>query len=119
MYENAKNILGYKCIIFLPMTGLRLNQSSVFPLTEQRLRTCDECLRRSYGPNLERLAVVKGETGIERALFMRLHLLQAITAFHKGQAAECAALLNRVSIGVTEMLPLLPIQESLSLCKRC
>ena len=61
-----------------------------------RLQTCDQCLRKSYGPNLERLALVKGETGIERALFMRLHLLQAIVAFYQSKNTEAMALLQRV-----------------------
>ena len=38
----------------------------------------------------------QGGTGSEKALFMRLHLLQGIVAFHQGHTDKANALLNRV-----------------------
>ncbi|CAD5116382.1 DgyrCDS5278 [Dimorphilus gyrociliatus] len=54
------------------------------PDAKQRLEKCELCFRKSYGPNLERLSLLKGSTGNEKALYMRLHLMQGILAFHQG-----------------------------------
>merc|ERR1712038_1959913 len=74
---------------------LCLKHVDQLPDAESRLKTCDDCFRKSYGPNLERLALVRGGTGMERALFMRLHLLQGILAFHSHQRNEAHQLLTR------------------------
>ena len=38
----------------------------------------------------------QGGTGTEKALFMRLHLLQGIVSFHQGQRDKAKQLLTRV-----------------------
>ena len=85
--------LNSRCLPFV-LGGRETNK--LYSLTEQRLVMCSDCLQRSYGENLERLEVVKGETGIERVLFMRLHLLQAIIAFHQGHFEQAKLLLDKV-----------------------
>lgn len=51
---------------------------------EEKLKKCKECFERSYGQNLERLTVVRGGSGGELALFVRLYVLEAVCAYHKG-----------------------------------
>ncbi|CAH1788889.1 unnamed protein product [Owenia fusiformis] len=68
------------------------------PNAESRLRSCEECFHRSYGQNLERLTMVKGGTGVELALFVRLHLLQAILAFHQNRMNDSRNLLEKAEL---------------------
>jgi len=74
---------------------LCLQNISALPDAERRLKTCEECFHRSYGTNLERLMVVKGGTGTEVALFVRLHLLQAVVAFHQQRNDVALSLLAK------------------------
>ena len=45
--------------------------------------------------NLERVVAVKGAADNERALYMRMHLLQGVVAFHKGHRHQAAQILAR------------------------
>ncbi|PNF44037.1 hypothetical protein B7P43_G16238, partial [Cryptotermes secundus] len=74
---------------------LCLRSVSDIPDAEQRLRKCEMNFHQSYGPNLERLLALKGTTGNEAALFMRLHLLQAVVLFHQNKRQEASTLLAR------------------------
>ncbi|KAI5739290.1 hypothetical protein M8J77_017364 [Diaphorina citri] len=74
---------------------LCLESVTQLPEGEDRLRKCERSFHKSYGPNLERLMTIKGSTGNEQALFMRLHLLQGIVAYHQSKIPECIALLDR------------------------
>ncbi len=49
-----------------------------------RLEKCEQTFHKAYGPNMERLAAVKGTTGSEKALYLRMHVLQAIACYHSG-----------------------------------
>lgn len=60
----------------------QLRNIDELPDAEKRLKVCEDCFKQSYGENLERLTVMKGSSGKELALFMRLHLLQGVVAFH-------------------------------------
>ncbi|OWF42022.1 NEDD8 ultimate buster 1-like [Mizuhopecten yessoensis] len=60
-----------------------------------RLLASEDCFQRTYGNNMERLLAVKGGSGTELALFMRLHLLQGIVAFHQHRTEEAGRLLNK------------------------
>lgn len=73
------------------------------PDASQRLSRCEDRLQATYGRNMERLMVLKGTTGMEAALFFRLHLLQAIAAYHQGHMDEAKPLFLRAS---TEMAAL-------------
>jgi len=59
-----------------------------------RLETCQQTLSRSYGTQMERLLELKGTTGNEAVLFLRLHLLQGVVAFHQGKSLEAMAILS-------------------------
>ncbi|XP_035829460.1 NEDD8 ultimate buster 1 [Aplysia californica] len=65
------------------------------PDAESRLHKSEECFKLSYGEQMERLTAIKGGTGTEQALFMRLYLLQGIVAFHQGQLSQARNLLGR------------------------
>ncbi|KAK9728684.1 UBA/TS-N domain [Popillia japonica] len=67
------------------------------PEAQERLKRCEDNFHRSYGPNLERLIALKGSIGNEAALFMRLHLLQAIVFYHQNKRQEARNLLLKVS----------------------
>nr|XP_022320914.1 NEDD8 ultimate buster 1-like [Crassostrea virginica]XP_022320915.1 NEDD8 ultimate buster 1-like [Crassostrea virginica] len=67
---------------------LCLQNVEELPDADQRLRSSEECFIRSYGANLERVAAVKGESGTQLALYMKLHLLQGIVAFHQHRIPE-------------------------------
>jgi len=68
---------------------------------EARLDICEKKFSESYGQNLERLEALKGSTGNESALLMRLHLLQGIVAFHQGRIREARPLLLKAQIEQT------------------
>ncbi|XP_046393499.1 NEDD8 ultimate buster 1-like isoform X2 [Ischnura elegans] len=74
---------------------LCLRSVSHLPDAEQRLKKCEENFHNSYGTNLERLITLKGTTGNERALFFRLHLLQAIVSYHLGKSDAAKRLIQR------------------------
>lgn len=83
---------------------LCLNSVNQFPDAVTRLKKCEECLHRSYGENLERLiALKKGVTGNEAALFTRLHLLQGIVAYHRNEKELAKALLNRTAAEIADL----------------
>ncbi|EFA02056.1 NEDD8 ultimate buster 1 [Tribolium castaneum] len=74
---------------------LCLQSVANLPEAFERLKRCEERFHASYGPNLERLKAVKGVTGNEATLFMRLHLLQAIVLYHKNKRNEALKLLKK------------------------
>ncbi|XP_001354429.1 NEDD8 ultimate buster 1 [Drosophila pseudoobscura] len=65
-----------------------LKNVSQLPDAEARLAICERSFRRSYGDNFERLYALKGRDCPERALFMRLKLLQGIVLFHQNRRDE-------------------------------
>jgi len=77
---------------------LMLQSVSELPNAAKRLEVCEQKFKDSYGTNLDRLLTIKGSTGQEAALLMRLHLLQGIVAFHLGRENEARLLLKKVQI---------------------
>ncbi|XP_063704634.1 NEDD8 ultimate buster 1 [Culicoides brevitarsis] len=73
---------------------LCLKSVTHLPDAERRLQLCEENFRRSYGTNFNRLVDLKGSDGNEKALVMRLHLLQAILMFHQNRRGEAQAMLR-------------------------
>jgi len=83
----------------------QLQQLESLPSAEQRLKECKECFARSYGTNLERLTLSKGSELNELALYVRLHILQAICFYLRGQnqqssrsLSEAETLLKRLHV---------------------
>ncbi|KAK3932435.1 NEDD8 ultimate buster 1 [Frankliniella fusca] len=77
---------------------LCLRSISHIPDADRRLDICEVSLERSYGRNMERVAALKGSAGNEAALLMRLHLLQAIVAFHLHKIDRARELLNKAAV---------------------
>jgi len=77
---------------------LLLNSVSELPGAEERLRICEKKFKESYGEHMERVVVLKGSTGNEAALMMRLNLLQGIVAFHTGRDREARLLLQKCEV---------------------
>jgi len=77
---------------------LMLQSVSELPNASDRLDVCERKFKESYGLKLERLQAIKGATGQEGALLMRLHLLQGIVAFHLGREREASLLLKKAGI---------------------
>jgi hypothetical protein len=75
---------------------LCLQSVANLPEAYERLKRCEERFHNSYGANLERLKAVKGVTGNEAALLMRLHLLQAIVLYHRNKRVEALQLFRTV-----------------------
>ncbi|RDD45242.1 NEDD8 ultimate buster 1 [Trichoplax sp. H2] len=78
---------------------------------ELRLRKCAQCFSQCYGQNMERLTAIKGCHSHEIALFARLHLLQGVVAYHKGDKSTCQRLLIQAE---NEMEKLMVKEESLT-----
>lgn len=74
---------------------LCLKQVEDLPDAEERLQSSENFFKKSYGSDLERLMAVKGSSGEEVALFMKLHLLQGIVAFHQQRVQQAASLLAK------------------------
>uniref|UniRef100_A0A1I8NVK4 UBA domain-containing protein n=1 Tax=Stomoxys calcitrans TaxID=35570 RepID=A0A1I8NVK4_STOCA len=67
---------------------LCLKNVTQLPDAQRRLDICEKSFRRSYGDNLQRLITLKGEGCPEKALIMRLHLLQGVVLFHQNRRNE-------------------------------
>ncbi|XP_067636364.1 NEDD8 ultimate buster 1 [Eurosta solidaginis] len=67
---------------------LCLKNVTQLPDAQRRLEICEQSFRRSYGENMNRLIALKGNACPERALLMRLHLLQGVVLFHQNRRNE-------------------------------
>ncbi|XP_054260739.1 NEDD8 ultimate buster 1-like isoform X2 [Macrosteles quadrilineatus] len=94
--ELLKSVDNYALLhLDIAWCYLCLRNPAQIPDADQRLSMCEQNFHRTYGPNLERLIIIKGTTGSEAALFMRLHLLQGVVAFHQNKRSQARALLER------------------------
>lgn len=84
---------------------------SELPSAEERLRKCEAKFEKSYGTNLNRVVEIKKNAGNEKALIMRLHLLQAIVSFLKNNRYESQ---NLLALAETELNQLKISQESVT-----
>ncbi|XP_016426087.1 NEDD8 ultimate buster 1-like [Sinocyclocheilus rhinocerous] len=62
----------------------------------QRLERAEECFKRCYGEQQSRLQQIKGHTGGEDVLFLRLYLLQSLLAYHDGKKNQAFNKLRNV-----------------------
>lgn len=83
---------------------LCLKSITQLPDAQRRLLICEDRFRRCYGANFDRVIALKGGDGNEKALIMRLHLLQGILYFHMNRQAEAQGLL---ALAESELRPLL------------
>jgi len=83
------------CHLDIAWCYLSLSNISDLPDAEERLRKCEACFQKSYGADLSRAANLKGEVATTQALMGRLHLLQGVLAFHKGDLRNARRLLTQ------------------------
>lgn len=67
---------------------LCLKSLTQLPDAERRLKICEDSFQRSYGSDFNRVISLKTRAGNERALMMRLHLLQAVLYYHMNRRNE-------------------------------
>ncbi|XP_017125496.1 NEDD8 ultimate buster 1 isoform X1 [Drosophila elegans] len=82
---------------------LCLKNVTQLPDAERRLDVCGRNFRRSYGEKFERLYLLKGKTCPERALIMRLQLLQGVVMFHQNRRDEAFERFEAASMLLREL----------------
>ncbi|XDV25356.1 hypothetical protein PO909_029282 [Leuciscus waleckii] len=73
-----------------------LKQRDCLNDARQRLSRAEECFQRCYGEKKSRLELIKGHTGGEDVLFLRLYLLQSVLAYHDGNKNQASKKLIEV-----------------------
>ncbi len=77
-----------------------------------RLEKCESVLHKAYGPNMERVKELKGTTGSEKALYLRMNVLRAIAFHHSGDPAHAKEALAKAKKLYEELdVPAEDIQE--------
>ncbi|XP_034415997.1 NEDD8 ultimate buster 1 [Cyclopterus lumpus] len=61
-----------------------------------RLQRAEDCFLRCYGERQQRLLMIKGNTGREEVLFLRLHLLQSLLSYIEGNDVQARHQLSKV-----------------------
>ncbi|XP_067107724.1 NEDD8 ultimate buster 1 [Osmerus mordax] len=61
----------------------------------QRLQRAEDCFLKCYGERQQRLLQIKGNTGSEDVLFLRMYLLQSLLFFLDGQERDAALTLQK------------------------
>lgn len=73
------------------------------PDAQRRLSVCETSFKRSYGENYQRLESIKGSSASEKALILRLHLMQAILLFHLNRRSEASAMFSVAEREIQEL----------------
>ncbi|KAH8382832.1 hypothetical protein KR009_005504 [Drosophila setifemur] len=82
---------------------LCLKNITQLPDAQRRLDICERSFRRSYGEQFDRLYSIRGDCCPERALIMRLHLLQGVLYFHQNRRDESYERLEEAAKALDEL----------------
>ncbi|KAH8312406.1 hypothetical protein KR044_010595 [Drosophila immigrans] len=82
---------------------LCLKNISQLPDAQRRLDLCERIFHRSYGENYSRLYALKGANCPERALIMRLQLLQGVILFHQNRRDEALQRLQLAANSLSQL----------------
>ncbi|KAH8344627.1 hypothetical protein KR067_001670 [Drosophila pandora] len=100
---------------------LCLKNVTQLPDADRRLGICERSFKRSYGEGFKRLYALKGKACPERALIMRLHLLQGVVLFHQNRRDEAferfeqaSALLSQLKVNEQDLTTLMEMGFDLS-----
>ncbi|XP_063729871.1 NEDD8 ultimate buster 1 isoform X2 [Eleginops maclovinus] len=63
-----------------------------------RLQRAEDCFLRCYGEQQQRLRMIKGNSGREEVLFLRLYLLQSLLSYLEGNDAQARQQLSKVEV---------------------
>ncbi|XP_065804918.1 NEDD8 ultimate buster 1 [Labrus bergylta] len=63
---------------------------------KSRLQRAEDCFLKCYGEQQQRLLMIKGNTGREEVLFLRLYLLQSLLSYIEGNDAQARHQLAKV-----------------------
>uniref|UniRef100_A0A8P4GHB8 Negative regulator of ubiquitin-like proteins 1 n=1 Tax=Dicentrarchus labrax TaxID=13489 RepID=A0A8P4GHB8_DICLA len=63
---------------------------------KSRLQRAEDCFLQCYGEQQQRLRMIKGNTGREEVLFLRLYLLQSLLSYIEGNDAQARHQLSKV-----------------------
>ncbi|KAE8279609.1 NEDD8 ultimate buster 1 [Larimichthys crocea] len=63
---------------------------------KSRLQRAEDCFLQCYGEQQQRLLMIKGNTGREEVLFLRLYLLQSLLSYIEGNDAQARHQLSKV-----------------------
>ncbi|XP_060919996.1 NEDD8 ultimate buster 1 [Labrus mixtus] len=63
---------------------------------KSRLQRAEDCFLKCYGEQRQRLLMIKGNTGREEVLFLRLYLLQSLLSYIEGNDAQARHQLAKV-----------------------
>uniref|UniRef100_A0A8C1FSK3 Negative regulator of ubiquitin-like proteins 1 n=1 Tax=Cyprinus carpio carpio TaxID=630221 RepID=A0A8C1FSK3_CYPCA len=74
-----------------------LKQLEYLKDARQRLERAEDCFKRCYGEQKSRLQQIKGHTGGEDVLFLRLYLLQSLLADLEGEKDQAVNKLKKVN----------------------
>ncbi|XP_069033694.1 NEDD8 ultimate buster 1 [Embiotoca jacksoni] len=61
-----------------------------------RLQRAEDCFLKCYGEQQQRLLMIKGNTGREEVLFLRLYLLQSLLSYVEGDDCQARQQLSKV-----------------------
>ncbi|XP_074549030.1 NEDD8 ultimate buster 1 [Halichoeres trimaculatus] len=70
-----------------------------------RLQIAENCFLQCYGEHQQRLLMIKGNTGKEEVLFLRLYLLQSLLSFLEGNDTQAQHQLTKVESLYSRMCP--------------
>ncbi|TDG39228.1 hypothetical protein AWZ03_014349 [Drosophila navojoa] len=80
-----------------------LKNIAQLPDADRRLSICERSFKRSYGENYARLYALKGRGCPERALIMRLQLLQGVVLYHQNQRDAAYERLEAAGVVLSEL----------------